>query len=75
MPIQLGSLTLFGVAELCKKFDLHPVTVRRYLKRGKLRGQKIGKKWYITEESFRDYFNEPRREATEPPAKAARTRA
>jgi len=58
MPIQLGTLTLFEVSEICKKFGLHPVTVRRYFKRGKLRGQKIGKKWYITEEAIRDLFNE-----------------
>jgi excisionase family DNA binding protein len=59
MPVQLGTLTLFEVKELCEKFGLHPVTIRKYMKRGRLRGQKIGKKWYITEEALRDYFKEP----------------
>jgi excisionase family DNA binding protein len=71
MPIQLGTLTLFEVSEICKKFGFHPITVRKILARGKLRGQKIGRKWYVSEDAFRDYFNEPRR-TPEPPAKAAK---
>lgn len=75
MPVQLGSLMLFDVVELRKKFNLHPVTVRRLIARGKLRGQKMGRKWYVSEEAIRDYFNGPRRTPQEAPAKAEKGRA
>jgi predicted site-specific integrase-resolvase len=59
MPIKLGDLTLFDVIELSKKFAINKTTARNYLRTGRLRGRKIGKKWYITEEALRDYFKEP----------------
>ena len=59
MSIQLGNLVLFDVRELSKKFDMSPVTVRILFRRGKLKGRKIGKRWYISEDALRDYFKEP----------------
>jgi hypothetical protein len=56
MSIQFGDLTLFDVRELSKKFDLHPVSVRTLFRTGKLKGRKIGKRWYLTEEALREYF-------------------
>jgi len=56
MSIQFGGLILFDVRELSKKFGLHPVTVRSLFREGKLKGQKIGKRWYLTEEALREYF-------------------
>ena len=57
MPIQLGNLTLFSVDELSKKFHLNPVTVRRLFREGRLQGRKVGKRWYLTEEALRSYFD------------------
>jgi len=59
MPVQLGNLTLFSVDELSKKFSLNPITVRRLFRAGKLQGRKIGKRWYLTEEALREYFDKP----------------
>jgi len=56
MAIKLGDLTFFDVTELSKKFSVNPVTVRGYMRSGKLKGRKIGRKWYLTEEALRDYF-------------------
>jgi hypothetical protein len=56
MSIQFGDLTLFDVREFSKKFDLHPVSVRTLFRTGKLKGRKIGKRWYLTEEALREYF-------------------
>jgi hypothetical protein len=56
MPIQFGTLTLYNVDELSAKFGLHPVTLRRLFRKGKLQGRKVGKRWYLTEESLRAYF-------------------
>ena len=59
MAVKIGDLTLFDVMELSKKFSVNPVTVRGYMRSGKLKGRKIGRKWYLTEEALRDYFNLP----------------
>ena len=58
MSIQFGDLTLFDVRELSKKFGLHPVSVRQLFSTGKLKGRKIGKRWYLTEDALREYFDE-----------------
>jgi len=59
MAIKLGDLTFFDVMELSKKFSINPVTVRSYMRSGKLKGRKIGRKWYLSEEALRDYFKLP----------------
>ena len=59
MAVKIGDLTLFDVMELSKKFNVNPVTVRDYMRSGRLKGRKIGRKWYLTEEALRDYFNLP----------------
>jgi len=56
MSIQFGNLTLFSVEEISEKFNLHPVTVRRLFRQGRLQGRKVGKRWYLTEEALRSYF-------------------
>lgn len=56
MPIQFGNLTLFSVEEISKKFSLNPVTVRRLFREGRLQGRKVGKRWYLTEDALRSYF-------------------
>jgi len=73
--IKLGDLNLFDVMELSKKFRVNPVTVRGYMRSGKLKGRKIGRKWYLTEEALRDYFKLPGEEKTGEPGKAVESKA
>ena len=56
MPKKIGSITLYDLEEISKLFDVNLLTVQGYLRKGALKGQKMGKKWYVTEESLRDYF-------------------
>lgn len=56
MPIKFESLTLYDLQELSKKMNVHIVTLRTYLKEGRLRGQKMGTKWYVSEDSLREFF-------------------
>jgi len=56
MPLELGELRLFDVKELAQKFKLNPITLRAYIRTGKITGRKIGTRWYISEESLRQYF-------------------
>lgn len=57
MPIQVGGLTLFTVEELAELLDVQERTIREYLRDGKLRGRKIARRWYVPEESLREYFS------------------
>jgi len=59
MSIQMGNLILFDVQDISKKLKLNPVTVMRFFRTGRLKGRKMGKRWYLTEEALRDYFKEP----------------
>ncbi|MDQ7827269.1 MAG: helix-turn-helix domain-containing protein [Candidatus Eremiobacteraeota bacterium] len=57
MPRQIGALTLYEVEELVEALDVTKETVRAYLKTGRLKGEKFGKRWFVSEESLRDFFN------------------
>ena len=59
MPKQVGNLTLYSVDDLHEQLGLSKMTIRAYLRDGKIRGRKLGVKWYVTEEALREYFNEP----------------
>jgi len=57
MPITLGGLTLFTLDELSEKLGITTLTLRTYIKEGKIRGRKAGGAWYVSEEALRDFFN------------------
>ncbi len=59
MPKQVGNLTLYSVDDLHEQLGLSKMTIRAYLREGKIRGRKLGVKWYVTEEALREYFGEP----------------
>lgn len=58
MPKQVGNLTLYSVDDLHEQLGLSKMTIRAYLREGKIRARKLGVKWYVTEEALREYFNE-----------------
>lgn len=57
MPRKIGSLTLYSVDDLHEMLGISKMTLRAYLREGRLKGRKLGVQWYITEEAIRDYFN------------------
>lgn len=57
MPRNVGELTLYSIDDLHEKLGVSKVTLRSYLREGKLRGRKLGVKWFVTEEALRDYFH------------------
>jgi excisionase family DNA binding protein len=61
MPIQIGDIRLHSLKELSEKLGVTKVTLRTYLREGKIKGRKMGITWYVTEESLREYFNAERR--------------
>jgi len=56
MPIKLMDITLYSVEELAKIFSVTPTTLRSYFRDGKLKGQKIGGKWYISERNLKKFL-------------------
>jgi excisionase family DNA binding protein len=60
MPIQIGDIRLHSLKELSEKLGVTRVTLRTYLRDGKIKGGKMGTTWYVTEESLREYFNAQR---------------
>ena len=58
MPKQIGSLTLFSIDDLHESLGLSKMTLRAYLRDGKLKGRKLGVQWFVTEDALREYFEE-----------------
>ncbi len=49
---------LMTVDEVANKLSLTNKTVRKHIKSGKIPAQKIGKRWYISEDDFDKIFAE-----------------
>lgn len=60
MPRQVGDLKLYDIQELTELLGVQDDTIRNYLKAGRIAGQKLGTKWYVSEDGLRDYFSQKR---------------
>lgn len=50
-------IKVYTVPEISKLFQLSPQSVRRYLKEGRIKGQKVGTKWLVSEEAIKKFLN------------------
>jgi hypothetical protein len=57
MPKMIGDIKLFTLLELSKILGTTDVTLRRYIRSGKLKAQKIAGAYHVTEESFKEFAN------------------
>tara|TARA_R110000868_G_scaffold408293_7_gene691097 strand:+ start:55500 stop:55910 length:411 start_codon:yes stop_codon:yes gene_type:complete len=62
MPKQIGGLTLYSVDDLHEMLGISKLTLRSYLREGKIRARKLGVSWYVTEDAIREYFDAPQPE-------------
>jgi len=53
---QIGDIKFYDVQEIAKIFDMTPQSIRKFLKEGRIKGRKVGTRWYVTEEAIRDYL-------------------
>ena len=53
--IELKRITAYTVPEAAKVLSVVPTTVYRLIKRGELRAQKIGNKYYVTDQTLEEY--------------------
>ena len=58
MPIQMGDLKLYPVEELATLLNIQESTVRKILREGRIPGRKLAKRWYVSEDSLRAYFQQ-----------------
>lgn len=47
------NIKLYSISELSKILDLHPKTILRFIKEGKLEAQKIGRTWKVSEDNLK----------------------
>ncbi len=59
MPRKIGELTLYSVDDLHEMLGVSKLTLRTYIRNGKIKGRKLGVSWYVTEDAIRNYFEEP----------------
>jgi len=58
MSVEISGKPLYPVPELSKKLNVTKVTIRNYLKQGKLKGQKAMGKWFVSNEGLREFFED-----------------
>lgn len=56
MPRTINGIKFYTVEETAQLLQISKQTIRNYLKRGMLRGQRIGQPVYITEKSIQDFL-------------------
>ena len=56
MPIKFNDSKLYSVRELAKILPITPLTIREYIRKGKIKGRKIGKNWYVTKENLEAFL-------------------
>ncbi len=58
MSTKIKDITTYSVTELSQQLNVTPVTIWKYPKQGKLRGQKIMGRWFISGEEIIDFFKD-----------------
>jgi len=56
MPIKFNEKELYSVKELEKILPITPLTIRAYIRKGKIRGSKIGKSWFISKQDLEAFL-------------------
>jgi excisionase family DNA binding protein len=57
VPIQFKDKELFSVKELGEILPITPLTIRAYIREGKIRGRKVGVLWYVAKEDLEAFLS------------------
>lgn len=52
----IDGMKLYEVEDLVRMLGLSRVTVQTYLRAGRIRGVKIGKRWHVSEKNLKDFL-------------------
>ena len=55
-------MTLLTVKEVAKELKLHPVTVRRYIREGKIAASLFGRVWRVQEGALDEFLESTKRD-------------
>lgn len=55
--IKLETTTAYDVKETAELLHVSPQTVKKYIREGKLRAQRVGLPYYVTEETLKEFLN------------------
>lgn len=50
-------LEVYTVNDVAQSLGLHITTIREYIKRGELKANKVGRKYIITLDNYKDFIN------------------
>jgi len=67
MPKKIGDLTLYSVDDLHEALGISKMTLRAYLREGRLKGRKLGVSWYVTEQALHEYFKTEEKQQSKQP--------
>lgn len=54
--LKIGNKKAYNVQEAAELLKLTPVTVRNYIKAGKIKAQKVGTRYHIAESNLQDFI-------------------
>ncbi len=52
-----GELELFKVEDIAKELGCNMETIRRYIRQGKIKAQKIGRRYYVSKDNLKAFAN------------------
>jgi excisionase family DNA binding protein len=58
MSIQIEGITFYTIPETAEALRVTPQTIRSYIKRGKLKSQRIGRPILVTEKNLKEFLQE-----------------
>ena len=53
----INGIKLYEVEDLVKMLKLSRVSVQAYLRTGRMKGVKIGKRWHVTDENLKAFLS------------------
>jgi predicted site-specific integrase-resolvase len=53
----IDGIKLYEVEDLVKMLKLSRVSVQAYLRTGRMKGVKIGKRWHVTDENLKTFLS------------------
>lgn len=56
MSVEIEGIKFYTIAELTAILKVTPQTIRRYIKTGRLKGQRVGRPTLITEKSLHKFL-------------------
>lgn len=56
--INLESIKMYDLQEVSEKIGISVVSLREWIKQGKLKAKKLGVKYYVSEESLIEFLKE-----------------